>query len=156
MKYRILFVFMLFIAFSCKISKKTVHQPAIGSETEVLPADYKTDRVIKPHQVDVEVKDDEPIDVRTESVKVYDQEVESEAGYAFYVIIGSFSKAENAATSKAEMLKKGFEPVVLTTDSGLYRVAVDQTNSEADARAFIKHIRSQFPEHNDVWLLKKK
>ncbi|HOO83486.1 MAG TPA: SPOR domain-containing protein [Prolixibacteraceae bacterium] len=156
MKYRIFLVFMLFIAFSCKVSKKAVHQPAIGSETEVLPADYKIDKVIKPQQVDVDIKDDKPIDVRTESVKVYDQEVESEAGYAFYVIIGSFSKAENAATSKTEMLKKGFNPLILTTESGLYRVSVDQTNSETDARSFIKHIRTQYPEHNDVWLLKKK
>lgn len=156
MKYSIFFILMLLIAFSCKTSKKAAHQPAFDSETEVLPADYKTDRVIKPQQVDVDVKDDEPIDVRTESVRVYDQEVESEAGYAFYVIIGSFSKAENAATRKAEMIKKGFNPLILTTESGLYRVAVDQTNSEADARAFIKQIRTQFAEHNDVWLLKKK
>lgn len=156
MKYSFLIVLLLLITFSCKTSKKAAHQPAIGSETEVLPADYKTDRVIKPQQVDLELKDDEPINVRTESVKVYDQEEESEADYAFYVIIGSFSKTENATTSKAEMFKKGFTPLILTTESGLYRVAVDQTNSEAEARSFIKHIRSQFPEHNDVWLLKKK
>lgn len=149
----VVFVVIFVLAISCKTAKKAAHQPAVDVEPVV---EQVIEKIEEPAPVEYVPADDKPVVMRTEEVKVYEDEKEKTATFDYYVVIGSFSKAENASKSKAEMQQKGFEPVVLTTDSGLYRVAVDQTNSENEARAFIKHIRSQFPEHNDVWLLKKK
>lgn len=142
---------VLLMTLSCKTTKKAAHQPAVYKPTDVEVIDQPIDNEIIPTPII-----EEPISIRTEAVKVYDEKVEKEANFAYYVIIGSFSKAENAEKSKTEMLKKGFEPVLLTTESGFFRVAVNQTNFENEARIVIKEIRNRFPEHNDVWLLKKK
>lgn len=151
MKKLIILGIVLMIGLSCKTTKKAAHQPAVDKQTNIEAVNQSFENETKPMPVV-----DEPISVRTEAIKIYEEKVEKEAGFAYYVIIGSFSIVENAEKSKKEMINKGFVPVLLTTDSGLFRVAVNQSNFENEARSIIKEIRSRFPEHKDVWLLKKK
>jgi cell division protein FtsN len=137
---------------SCKTSKKAVVQPKPVEVVEKVAEPVKE----IPAPVVNEPVDETPIVIRTEEVKFIDDKAQTASSFDFYVIIGSFSVKANAEKNKVEMINKGFTPVVLTTDSGLFRVAVEQTNSEVGARAFVTHIRKQFPEHKDVWLLKKR
>jgi cell division septation protein DedD len=112
---------------------------------------------VKSEVVEAEKQvDDSSIMVKTEEVSVADNEDKSKEGYAFYVIIGSFSKAENAIKYKNELIGKGFNPFLLNSETGFVRVAVGQSNDEKDARTILLKIRGQHPDHKDVWLLKNK
>jgi cell division protein FtsN len=155
MKKIALVLCVLVLVFACKTSKKVAQQPAIETE-QVVEQIVEPKSEVKAITPVKEPVDDTPVVMRTEEVRLYEDNTSKAASFDFYVIIGSFSKSENAEKYKREMVAKGFTPVVLTTESGLYRVAIEQSNSESGARAFIKHIRIQFPEHKDVWLLKKK
>jgi len=92
--------------------------------------------------------------VRTESVKPVDQA--DQTLYRFYVIIGSFRKIDGARRYKAETEKKGFTPVILENENGLYRISVGEFNDEKAARTKIAGIRAGYEEYNDVWLLIRK
>jgi cell division protein FtsN len=139
------------ITFSCKTAKKAVPTPV----TETVPIENVENK--KPEPVkEVVPEDNNPIYMKTEEVSVAENEDQSKEGFAYYVIIGSFSKPENAGKFKIQLINKDFSPVLLNSESGYTRVAVDQTNSENEARDQIKIIRNKYPEHKDVWLLKSK
>jgi cell division protein FtsN len=146
---------LLSIGVSCKTTKNAAHKPALEAEQV---SEHVTDELSAPIQSEPvkEAEEETPVIIRSEEVKLVEEKVEKEATFDFYIIIGSFSLADNADKYSLEMKDKGFQPIVLISETGLYRVAIDQNNSENDARAAIKQIRTQFPEHNDVWLLKKK
>ena len=150
---KIFFVLVVIAAMivSCKTAKKVVPPP----ETEPTPVEQVEEKVPEPVKEAVP-EDNKPIYMKTEEVSIAADEDQSKEGFAFYVVIGSFSKSENAARFKTELMSKNFSPVLLNSESGYIRVAVDQTNSESDARDQIKIIRNKYPEHKDVWLLKSK
>ncbi|TVQ14349.1 MAG: SPOR domain-containing protein [Bacteroidetes bacterium] len=75
---------------------------------------------------------------------------------SYFVIIGSFRNRDNAERFKETIRMKGFEPVILLSETGLHRVSVDSYRMENDARARIMQIRSKFEEHADTWLLIRK
>ena len=149
--FYLIFVVSVLI-FACKTAKK-VAAPApevVEVTEEVKPVEpVKEPEVVQPVVT-------EPIVVKTEEVSVAENEDQSKEGYAFYVIIGSFSKPENAAKFKSQLSDKGFTPLLLNSETGFMRVAVGQSNSETEARSQVLSIRNQYPEHKDVWLLKKK
>jgi cell division protein FtsN len=150
---KILFVLLVIFAMiiSCKTAKKAVPvQPA-----EKPPVEKVAEVNNKEKEVSVP-ENNVPIYMKTEEVSIAENEDQSKEGFAFYVIIGSFSKPENAGKFKIQLINKDFSPVLLNSESGYIRVAVDQTNSEAEARKVIREIRKNYPEHNDVWLLKNK
>lgn len=71
----------------------------------------------------------------------------------YFVIIGSFRSLSNAEQFRNSIRPKGFEPVIIKSESGLHRVSVDSYGMESDARARIMQIRSRYNEHADTWLL---
>lgn len=88
---------------------------------------------------------------RTESVRLVDPSTRTM--YRFYVIIGSFREIENARRYNIDMERKGFTPVILESESGLFRVSVGGYDDERAARARIANIHANYAEHSDVWLL---
>lgn len=74
----------------------------------------------------------------------------------YFVIIGSFRNKDNADRYSESLSNKGFNPVILLSETGLHRVSVDSYEMENDARERIMQIRSQFIEHEDTWLLVRK
>lgn len=94
--------------------------------------------------------------VREEKVRTVDVKETPENIYQFYVIIGSFRYLENARNYKETLIKKGFVPVILENEMGLFRVSVAAYNEEGPARRNIASIRENYPEHSDVWLLIRK
>jgi cell division protein FtsN len=142
---KILFVLLVITLtiISCKTVKKSTYTPPSGNS-----------------QVEMNVNDKEkneaPIIMKTEDVSLAKDEDQSKGRYAFYVIVGSFSNPENAGKLKIQLINNDFSPVLLNSETGFLRVSVEQTNSETEARNFIRNIRSNYPEFKDVWLLKKK
>jgi len=94
------------------------------------------------------------ITVRTESVKPVDRS--DIAIYGFYVIIGSFRSIENARQYNIDLVRKGFIPSILESESGLFRISVGGYDDENAARARIAGIRASYAEYSDVWLLVRK
>jgi cell division protein FtsN len=151
---KLLFIFLVFTAaiISCKTAKKSAYMPPAENSQVVMAEEDKNKKGTDVSTTANEV----PIMMKTEEVSIAQNEDQSKGGYSFYVIIGSFSKPENAGKFKIELINKDFSPVVLNSESGFLRVAVGQTNSETEARDLITNIRNIYPEFKDVWLLKKK
>ena len=75
---------------------------------------------------------------------------------SYFVIIGSFSSNENANRYKQELQPQGFNPIVLHSETGYYRVCVNSFTDEFEARKRVYQIRNDFPQYADTWLLIKK
>ena len=144
MKFKVfsLVIVCALLIVSCK-SKQAATQG--GASNQVSTA--VTDRV----PIDEEVSTTEVI-VRTESVTPVDRS-EAQTVYAFYVIIGSFREIANARRETSSLVSKGFSPVILANENGLFRISVGGYNAESAARAQIAEIRARYQEHRDVWLL---
>ena len=94
-----------------------------------------------------------PVSARTESFTFAQQSDASGYQGSYFVIVGSFSSYENANRFKSELIPQGFNPVVLQSESGYYRVCVNSFNDEGSARQRVYQIRSQYPKYSDTWLL---
>jgi len=126
---------------SCKSAKKAVHSDS----------PYLTEERTMP---EITVGAGPEINVLTEVVKPVD--APGRTMYRFYVIIGSFRNISGARQRKTELEKKGFTPVILENENGLFRISVGGFNDERAARTEIAGIRAMFEEHRDVWLLIRK
>ncbi len=71
----------------------------------------------------------------------------------YFVILGSFIERENAENFMVTLRGQNFSPTILLSETGFNRVSVDSYEEEAPARRRIAHIRRNYPEYHDVWLL---
>ena len=116
-------------------------------------------RPVMEHETDVSVEVDSDTRIRAVEERFTFTREEDESAHdarEFFVIIGSFREKANADRYTEEMKLKGFDPVILLSETGFHRVSVDSYLLEADARRRILQIRSDFPEHEDTWLLIRK
>ena len=144
---------VLLIISSMIISCKTAQKAVTVKPSENPPVEKVAD--VNNDQDKVSATENKtPIFMKTEDVTIAKDEDQSKGGYAFYVIVGSFLKPENAGKFRIQLLNEDFTPVLLNSKSGYIRVAVEQTNSEADAQNIISNIRENYPQYKDVWLLK--
>jgi len=98
-----------------------------------------------------------PVRTQTETFTFDQQEDASKyQGSSYFVIIGSFSSPENANRYKQDLIPQGFNPIILHSETGYYRVCVNSYTDEAEARQRISQIRNDFPKYADTWLLIKK
>jgi cell division protein FtsN len=146
---------------SCKSSKVGKKQPASAYKPATETVQQPTVAPVAPVAVQPQAEAPAPepessIAYRTESLTVAAGEDLSKGQYDFHVIVGSFSSNDNAKKLKTAMIGKGFSPVIMQNEAGMYRVSIVQTNSESEARAVVSQVRSKFSEHKDTWLLKKK
>ncbi len=149
---KIFFVVILFLVtfFSCKTSKVVTsgYQPPVGGV--VVTDSVKAEEALK------EVVTQKPILMNTEGFTFYNA-ADIEGGYFdYYVIIGSFVNPNNATNLSELLILKGFDPTILKSDNGKYRVAVKGTNDKKEASDLVYRIRAISPEYSDVWLLKRK
>ncbi len=71
----------------------------------------------------------------------------------YFVIVGSFIERENAENFMVTLRGQNFSPTILLSETGFNRVSVDSYQEEAPARRRIEHIRNNYPEYHDTWLL---
>ena len=144
---------VLLIISSMIISCKTAQKAVTAKPSENPPVEKAAD--INNEQDKVSATENKtPIFIKTEEVTIAKDEDQSRGGYAFYVIVGSFLKPENAGKFRIQLINEDFSPVLLNAKSGYIRVAVEQTNSEAEAQQIINNIRENYPKYKDVWMLK--
>lgn len=131
------------------------------AETKVFSVAEPEQPVATPEPTPEPVKEyqapQKPVRTQTETF-TFDQkadEVKYE-GSTFFVIIGSFSSLDNANRYKKELIPQGFNPIVLHSETGYYRVCVNSYADEVAARQRVNQIRIDFPKYADTWLLVKK
>ncbi|MBN2807496.1 MAG: SPOR domain-containing protein [Prolixibacteraceae bacterium] len=149
MKKLVLISSIFILSFSaCKTSKslsKSAYEPAVNHQVETSLNEMDTE----PAKVQ-----EQAIVVRSESVSI--ERSNDHTLHAFYVIVGSFSMAENAYKLQSELLSNGIPSEVLKTETGMMRVSYLGTDREDEAREKVSEIRSTLPQFSDVWLLKRK
>jgi cell division protein FtsN len=147
----------IFVVSACKTTKqpaqseytsdpgtqpKVFSVPANGAETE-------TKNVAK-------VVDEKPVAMRKEQVTFTQQaDRTSNESNTYFVIIGSFGQLDNAKNYRETLLNEGFTPIILHSETGMYRVCVNSFKSENEARSRVSQLRQAFPKYSDVWLLIK-
>lgn len=170
MKRIILVVFTLALLTSgCKIFKSSKKSEAAAPKTETttetkvfsVPAPKPAVRENPTSDTMYETADKEavgtkPVSVRSEKFTMSAEDQASYGSKSFFVIVGSFSSNENAGNFKQELVKQGFKPIVLHSETGYYRVCVDSFTDEAAARSRVQNIRVKYPKYADSWLLIKK
>lgn len=73
--------------------------------------------------------------------------------YKFHVVVGSFSKQENARGLQSTLKSEGNKALVVINEKGMYRVLISSFNDYNQAHARIKQISNRFP---DAWVLVQK
>jgi cell division protein FtsN len=144
---KIKYVFLLaglLLASGCKTKKMTAveqpvqEKPLIEKETEIaVEVDQSSNIMAMEERFNFLYDDDR---------NRYDEKV-------YFIIMGSFRRKDNAEKFMETLKRKGFEPVILISETGLHRVSVDSYNAEAEAREKIVLIKSRYREHADAWLL---
>jgi len=135
---------------ACKTSKdiqSTYQPPVVSTQTD------STSDVERAKNTAITQK---PIIMRTEGITFYNPNDENGGYYDYYVIIGSFSLASNATNLSDQLIIKGFDSIILKSESGNYRVAVKGTNDKQEAQDLVYRIRAISPEYSDAWLLRRK
>lgn len=77
----------------------------------------------------------------------------SELKSRYYVIVGCFQQPENADKLCAEVKSCGYESMVISFRSGIYAVALAETDRIADALANLKTVKKEKFCPGDVWIL---
>lgn len=140
---------------------KTTKQPA--------QSEYTTDPATQPKVFTVpsddtkevtgsatKVADEKPVAIRKEQVTFTQQEDRTKnESNTYFVIIGSFGQLDNAKNYRETLLDEGFTPIILHSETGMYRVCVNSFKSENEARSRVSQLRQAFPKYSDVWLLIK-
>jgi len=97
-----------------------------------------------------------PVSARSEKFTMSSEDQAAYGNKSFFIIVGSFSSNENANKFKQDLIKQGFKPIILHSETGNFRVCVDSFTDEAAARSRVQKIRTEFPQYADSWLLIKK
>lgn len=135
------------MAVSCKSKRLTV----IDEEPPVVIAPVE-----EPEQIPEPVLEVENLDITVREERFSFDNEEDQIIHdpnMYFVIVGSFRSNENARRFSDIVEKQGFSPVLLLSETGFHRVSVDSYTNELSARARVMHIRRDFPEYNDTWLL---
>lgn len=169
MKRIVLVAFTLaLLASGCKVfksSKKSSEAPKTeaAAETKVfsVPAPKPAVRENPTSDVMYETADKSvtgtsPVSVRSEKFTLSTEDQASYGDKSFFIIVGSFSSKDNANRFKQELSQQGFKPIILNSETGMFRVCVDSFNEEAAARSRVQSIRTNYPKYSDSWLLIKK
>lgn len=92
-------------------------------------------------------------DVPTRTERFTFERPEQAVTHDFFVIVGSYSMADNAERARTILTRQGFTPIMLKSESGMNRMCVNSYTNETEARARVQEIRRNFPEYHDAWLL---
>lgn len=100
----------------------------------------------------VNVSTSEPEVTRNENFTLVDGE-SAVFKSKYHVVVGSFSKAENAKGLQTNLKAEGNKAIVVKNEKGMYRVLISSFNDYYKAHDHIKQISGRFP---DAWVLVQK
>ena len=72
------------------------------------------------------------------------------------MIIGTFSRRENAERLHKEAADKGYSPLLISIRNGLIAVGVSPVNTRQEAMQAVRTVREESFCPDDVWILDNK
>jgi len=114
MKKYVLYVLLMLLSISCSRQKEIQKSAA---ELNSVPVNAETEEKEPGEEAIVELEE-----------KLVEVEEEPPAEFRYFVIIGSFRIKDNAIQYQETIGDKGFSPVLLRNEAGLYRVSVKATD----------------------------
>ncbi len=76
-----------------------------------------------------------------------------QSGFVYYVVVGSFTREDNAWKFRQELIREGLIHSVVLRKDGVFRVAADRFNNRPDADKFLISLRRKFAQFQSSWLL---
>lgn len=145
-----LFILMLSVSMlmvACRSQDMVPADPPPVPEEEPIPdIEPEPDPEPEPEPEEIRV-----VEERFTFDREEDEIVQEENTY--FVIVGSFIERTNAENFMVTLRGQNFSPTILLSETGFNRVSVDSFQEEAPARRRIQHIRTNYPEYHDTWLL---
>jgi cell division protein FtsN len=136
---------------SCKSSKKAAQSPYT---TDPAPKVFSVPGTTEPAVTTT--SDDSSVSMRREQISFTQQEDRTGNELnSYFVIVGSFGQLENAKNFRETLLKEGFTPIILHSETGFYRVCINSYKVEQEARSRVSQVRQAYPKYSDIWLLIK-
>lgn len=132
---------------ACKTKQKIAEVPA-GANIQATSSTKTPVATTTPTQ---SVSNDPEV-TRNENFSLVDGE-SSALNSKYHVVVGSFSKKENAKGLQATLKSEGNNALVVVNEKGMYRVLIASYNSYGDAHMRIKQIANRFA---DAWVLVQK
>lgn len=139
-------VVVVFATSACKTKQKVAEIPAGANVVASVPENQPV-VINTPTVAEQEV-------TRNENFSLASGETNSDAlKFKYHVVVGSFSKQENAKGLQANLNSEGNRAIVVVNENGMFRVLIASFNEYYQAKERIKQINSRFP---DAWVLVKK
>lgn len=136
---------------ACKTKQKITEIP--GANIEAVDNNSSTSTAVsKPEVYQSAVSESEV--TRNENFNLAAGETNLDAlKYKYHVVVGSFSKQDNARGLQSTLNSEGNKSVVVVNEKGMFRVLIASFNEYSQARTRISQITSRFP---DAWVLVRK
>jgi cell division protein FtsN len=135
---------------SCKTKQKIAEIPA-GATIEASSSKDVVAPPTTPTTPTENVASEKEV-TRNENFSLVDGE-SSALNFKYHVVVGSFSKQENARGLQSTLKSEGNSALIVVNEKGLYRVLISSFNDYNQAHARIKQISGRFA---DAWVLVKK
>lgn len=137
---------VVFATSACKTKQKVAEIPA-GAKVVATAPENQPVVINAPTVAQQEV-------TRNENFSLADGETNSDAlKFKYHVVVGSFSKQENAKGLQSNLNSEGNRAIVIVNENGMFRVLIASFNEYYQAKERIKQINNRFP---DAWVLVKK
>jgi cell division protein FtsN len=134
------------VASGCKTKQKVAQIPAGATIVATTPTTPPV--VVNTPAVS------EPEVTRNENFSLADGETNSDAlRFKYHVVVGSFSKQDNARGLQANLNTEGNRAIVVVNENGMFRVLIASFNEYYQAKERKNQISTRFP---DAWVLVKK
>ncbi|MDD4970504.1 MAG: SPOR domain-containing protein [Paludibacter sp.] len=140
---------------ACKTKQKIAEIPAGANIEATAPRTVvtKPTPAVTP-QTEQRVASNETEVTRNENFSLAEGETNTDAlKYKYHVVVGSFTKQDNAKGLKSKLINEGNKAIVVVNEKGMFRVLMTSVNDYQKAHAFIKNISTRFP---DAWVLVQK
>ena len=142
------FVMVLTLA-SCNSSRKA----AQSSSTDTAPRVFSVPSASEPAS-NTTATESSSVAMRREQISFTQQEdIAIHEQNSYFVIVGSFSQLENARNFRETLLREGFSPIILHSETGNYRVCINSYKGEQEARSRVAQVRQAYSKYSDIWLL---
>jgi cell division protein FtsN len=133
---------------ACKTKQKIAEVPA-GANVQATKQKVVTNATTNVSTATTENLSSEPEVTRNENFSLVDGE-SSALKYKYHVVVGSFSKQENARGLQKTLKSEGNNALIVVNEKGMYRVLIASFNDYKQAHTRINQIADRFA---DAWVL---
>jgi len=146
--------FVVLATTSCKTKQKIATIPSGANVEATAPKEVPTTQkqVVADHVESAPVVYEKEV-TRNESFTLVDGQNADALKYKYHVVVGSFSKQENAKGLQSTLNAEGNKSIIVVNEKGMYRLLIVSFNDYNQAHVRIKEIANRFP---DAWVLVQK